>query len=339
MENAPLFRTREDKLSKYMEALSKDFLFDELSADYIREKGISFMKGIAVPFRASDLVALKEKGIDASRIADNMAVIIGSNTAFLYADSYMKYMAAFFSEKLIDVFSTKGAELLMGQKDYRKALSYYRMALMLDHKDKMAMFGYACACREWYLSMEGEDGVEELISILRSEATEYFEWCIIEHPSFAPAYYYLGFAYLNAALYSKAQFIWTRFTELSENKEKPECKEIEERIKELDDPVRIEQGINKLTVGDLSEGLKILEPYTESEYKKWWPLHYYLACTYRELEQPEEAIEGFKKVLSLDPSNYDACKALAEIYGELGDGENGIKYAKKCEIIMANRAE
>ena len=96
MENAPLFRTREDKLSKYMEALSKDFLFDELSADYIREKGISFMKGIAVPFRASDLVALKEKGIDASRIADNMAVIIGSNTAFLYVDSYMKYMAAYY---------------------------------------------------------------------------------------------------------------------------------------------------------------------------------------------------------------------------------------------------
>ncbi len=337
MENAPVFSSREDRLKDHLKALAENFIFDELASGYIEEKKLSFMKGVAVPFKAEDLSALKEGGMDPSMIVDNMAIVIGADINFPYADKYIKYMAAFFNEKLIGVFSTRGAELLMDNTDILRAVAYYRAALMLDQKDCMAMFGYACACREWYLSMEGGEGDAELIEILKAESTEYFEWCIIEHPGFAPAYYYLGFAYLNAALYSKAQFIWTRFTEISPCKDKPEYREISERLLELAEPVKIEEGINKLTTGDLEGGLKILEPYTESEYRNWWPLHYYLACTYRELEHPEEAIEGFKKVLALAPSNYDACKALAEIYGELGDGENGIKYAKKCEIILQNQ--
>lgn len=338
MENAPVFATREDKLCKYLESNSKDFLFDEFSEDYLEEKGLDFLKGIAVPFRASDMVDLNSKGIDPSSIVDNMAMVIGSNTKFPYANQYMKFMAVFFNEHLIDVYCSNGANELVSQ-NFRIACAYYRMALILDEKNLMAMFGYACTCREWYLSLEGEDDVAELITILKAEATEYYEWLIIEHPEFAPAYYYLGFAYLNAALYSKAQFIWNRFIELSEDETKPEVQEIKTRVDELTDPAKIEEGVNKLTTGDIEGGLKILEPYVDSQYGTWWPLHFYLAAAYRELGHIEEAIEGFKKVLSLDASNYDACQALSELFEELNDEQNHTKYAKKCEIILQNREE
>ena len=335
MENAPEFRTREDKLNKYLDSLVKDFLFDELSEEYIVKHDIAFMRGVAVPFRTQDLVSIQDKGADPSVIVDNMAMIIGSNIKFPYANQYMKFMARFFNEKLVDVYASNGASSLI-ENEFRIACAYYRTALMLDSKHLMAMFGYACSCREWYLSLEGEDNVEELIETLKTESTEYFEWCIIEHPEFAPAYYYLGFAYLNAALYGKAQFIWTRFVELSEDKTKQEVKEIQERIAELDDPVKIEDGINKLTTGDIESGLKILEPYAEGQYANWWPLHFYLASAYRELDHIPEAIEGFKKVLKLNASNYEACQALAEIYQELEDNENYTKYSKKSEIILKN---
>ncbi len=345
MERAPLYKDREDNLSKYLEGLTKDFLFDELSPEYLESNQLSFMKGIAVPFKTKDMVALAQEGINPARLADNMAVVIGANTQFPYANQYIQFMARFFNEKLISVFTSKGAEALMGgaidgksdyfadAPDYGLATAYYRMALMLDTTDVMALFGYACACREWYLSLEDRDGFDQLIETLKSEATEYYEWCIIEHPEFSPSYYYLGYAYLNAALYTKAQFIWNRYLELAPDKTKAEYLEIQERVRELDDPVKIEEGINKLTVGDLESGLKILEPYVNSEYNNWWPLHYYLACTYRELEHPQEAIEGFKKVLALNPSNYDACLALSEIYDDLGDAVNKEKYSKKCEIL------
>lgn len=338
MENAPIFAEREDKLGKYLESLTKDFLFDELSQDYIEDRGLGFLQGIAVPFTATDLVDLKTKGIDTSSLVDNMAMVLGANTKFPYLKQYMQFMAACFNEKLIDVFVSNGANALV-DKDIKTAMAYYRMALLMDGKNMMAMFGYACCCREWYLSLEGEDDVEELIELLKSESTAYYEWLVIEHPQFAPTYYYLGFAYLNAALYSKAQFIWSRFVELSEDKEKAEVKEIESRLLELVDPVKIEEGINKLTTGDLESGLKILEPYVDRQYKDWWPLHFYLACTYRELEHPEEAIEGFKRVLALNPSNYDACIALGEIYDEIGDAENSKKYKNKAEIVKNNQLE
>ena len=337
MEKAPDFISREDKLTKYLENLSKDFLFDELSATYIESNELDFMKGVAVPFKPADMVALNESGIDPARIVDNMAIVLGSNIKFPYASQYIKFMAKYFNEKLIGVFTSKAAEFMMTGKNYRTALAYYRMALMLDSSDTLSLFGYACGCREWYLSLEGEDDVDELIETLKSESTEYFEWSIIEHPEFAPAYYYLGFAYLNADLYNKAQFIWMRFVELSPDKEKKEVREIQERIAELDDPCKIESAINDLTTGNLEAGLTVLESYVGSRYDNWWPLHFYLASTYRELEKPAEAIEGFKKVLKLNPSNYDACKALAEIYSELNDAENGMKYAKKCELILQNQ--
>ncbi|MBR5926731.1 MAG: tetratricopeptide repeat protein [Firmicutes bacterium] len=338
MSKAPDFRMREDKLSPELESLIKDYLFDEFSPEYIESSGLEFLKGVAVPFKASDMVASKEGGINPSHIVDNMAMVIGANTHFPYVKEYLQYMAVFFNEKLIHVFTSRGAAELM-QQHFRTATAYYRAALMLDSTDKMGMFGYACALREWYLSLEGEDGVDELIETLKSESTEYFEWAIIEHPEFDASYYYLGFAYLNAALYSKAQFIWTRFTELADNPDGPEVKEIKERLEQLKDPVRIETGINKLTTGDLEGGLKILEPYTESEFKNWWPLHFYLANTYLELEHVDEAIEGFKKVLALNPSNYDACKALADIYEQRKDSENAAKYSKKAEIILKNQEE
>ena len=336
MENSPEFRTREDQLCEYLESNSKDFLFDEFSPEYLEDMGLDFLKGVAVPFRATDMVELQEKGIDPSSIVDNMAMVIGSNTKFPYANQYMKYMAKFFNEHLIDVFCSNGANDLVN-KNFRIACAYYRMALMLDSKNLMAMFGYACTCREWYLDLEGEDGVDELITLLKSEATAYYEWAIIEHPQFAPSYYYLGFAYLNAALYSKAQFIWQRFIELSPDETKPEVQEIKDRVQELVDPAKIEEGVNKLTTGDIEGGLKILEPYVDSQYGNWWPLHFYLASAYRELDHPQEAIEGFKKVMSLDASNYDACVALAELYEEAGDEQNHTKYAKKAEIILQNR--
>ena len=87
------------------------------------------------------------------------------------------------------------------------------------------------------------------------------------------------------------------------------------------------------------EALTILEPYTESRFANWWPLHFYLATGYEALGHYPEAIEGYLKVLSLNPSNYDAMISLAELYSKTGDEEKARKYSEKAKLVLKNQEQ
>ena len=373
---SPEFRKREDKLSGWLDGEVKTFLFDSFSDDYCTRTGMEFLRGVDIPIKPGDLAAFRgEGGLPVTDLADNMALVIGANTQFRYRDAYISYLALYFNEKLVDVLVQKGAEELKAQR-YRKSCIYFRAALLLDDQSRDAMFGYACCCREWYLSMEGEDQ-QELISILKKESSEYFEHLTRVYPDHAAAYYFLGYVYVNAGQYKKAELAWKKFLKLSEAAEgstgmatgaegaasgtestaageenaaadadpgpaealpeKPEIAEIRERLASLEDPVKIEEGVNLLTAGHLEDGLRILERYVGTDYDSWWPLHYYLGSAYRELGFFEEAIEGFKRVLALHPSHEESCECLAELYMAEGDADNAEKYRRKAEIIRKNR--
>ncbi len=329
---------REDRLKPWLAGEIKDFLFDEFSSDYVSRTGLEFLRGVSMPLRPSDLTAFhSEGGLDVTRLADNMAQLLGADTHFRFNKAYLRYLAMYFSEDLIKVFLQNGGSRLQ-EEHYRKACIYYRAALMLDGSDKAAMFGYACCCREWYLSLEGEDE-PELISILKEEATAYFEWCVMLFPDFAPALYYLGYAYLNAGQYAKADIIWKRFLVAAPQTDDDVREEIQERVAGLIDPVKIERGVNLLTVGQIEDGLRVLEPYTATDYNNWWPLHWYLASAYRELGYRDEAIEGYRKVLELSPSHIESADALAALYAEKGEAEMADKYLKKAELLRSNLNE
>ncbi|MBR0517464.1 MAG: hypothetical protein IJK10_05030 [Firmicutes bacterium] len=337
---APDFRKREDKLSGWLDGEVRTFLFDSFSDDYCTRTGMEFLRGVDIPIKPGDLAAFHgEGGLPVTDLADNMALVIGANTQFKYRDAYISYLALYFNEKLVDVLAQEGAEELKAQH-YRKSCIYFRAALLLDSQNRQAMFGYACCCREWYLSMEGEDQ-QELIALLKKESTEYFEHVTRVYPEDAAAYYFLGYAYVNAGQYRKSQLAWKKFLQLSEKQEgaedREEIKEVRERLASLEDPVKIEEGVNLLTAGHLEDGLRILERYVGTGYDSWWPLHYYLASAYRELGFFEESIEGFKKVLALQPSHEESCECLAELYMAEGDAESAEKYRRKAEIIRKNR--
>jgi tetratricopeptide (TPR) repeat protein len=314
---------------------------------------MDFLRGVDIPIKPQDLAAFHgEGGLPVTDLADNMALVIGANTHFKYRDAYIAYLALYFNEKLVDVLAQKGASELKEQH-YRKACIYFRAALLLDGSHREAMFGYACCCREWYLSLEGSDE-QDLIAILKAESTEYFEHVTRAYPEDAAPYYFLGYAYANAGQYRKAQLAWRKFLDLGARKkaasageqndisgkpaaeEPEEFKEIRERLASLEDPVKIEEGVNLLTAGRLEEGLRILEGYVGGPYDQWWPLHYYLASAYRELGFFEEAIEGFKRVLALSPSHAESCEWLAKLYAAEGDAENAEKYEKKAELLRKN---
>jgi tetratricopeptide (TPR) repeat protein len=166
----------------------------------------------------------------------------------------------------------------------------------------------------------------------------------------------------------KAKLVWDKYMELSaaplsdENAEKmrKEAREdIELRLSQLAEPVKIEEGYNLILSGKFDEGIKVLKPYTEGKYSGWWPLWFYLGSAYRELAKAsraefeasgegdasndevtrsayEEAAKFFTQVLRLDPSNKDSMKELTDIYSFLGNDQMVEKYKKKIDIVTEN---
>ena len=144
------------------------------------------------------------------------------------------------------------------------------------------------------------------------------------------------------------------------DKARKEAREdIEMRLAQLAEPVKIEEGYNMILTGKFEEGIKALKPYTEGKFAGWWPLWFYLGTAYRELAKVsraefeaagegeaaedevtrgayEEAAKNFKEVLKLDPSNKDAMNELVEIYKFLGNDQMVEKYTKKIAIITEN---
>ena len=324
-------------LSKYLTSEIKDFLFTEISDEFLGESDLSFLSGVPIPIRRENLKDFGSGGLSAVTIADNMSLVIGADGSFKYKEYYLRYLKKVFDEKLTGVLCSR-AEDLLSKNTPRKAICYLRAALLLDPQGLKSMYCYANGCRIWYQSLEGSDDTE-LIAALKAEANTYFSQTTNIHPDFAPAWYFLGYAYLNAGVYRKAEIAFRHYIQHSEGQPEEDKKEVGDRLEELKDPVRIEEGKNLLIAGKVYDALAILEPYAVGKYEKWWPIHYYLAAAYDSIGHAEEAKEGYLKVLELNPSNYDAMTALSDLYEKSGDLEKAKKYADKAKIVLENLKE
>jgi tetratricopeptide (TPR) repeat protein len=189
------------------------------------------------------------------------------------------------------------------------------------------MYSYAKVCRSLYEASSNK----EYVGRFKAESMEYFELITEIHPRFAQAYYYLGYAYLNMGLYAKAQAAWKGFLRWSQNPK--DTREIKGRIKQIADPVRIEEGYTDIMARRYSDGIDILEPYLSTQFKDWWPLHYYLGIAYDRLGRRGEAVARFKQTLALNGSHLETMEELTRIYREEGDKENAVKYENKIRLI------
>ena len=182
----PIFKSRKDKLRPYFENQLKNFVFTELSPEFLNSAGLGFLEGVPVPVHTEDIKAFADSGLNATKLADNIAVVLGSDTQFKYADKYLQLLNRMFDDKLVQVFASKAQEA-MKTGNYRKGMAYLRAGMMFRQDSLEAMYSYALGCRFWYLQLEGSEEVEELIKILKAEAHEYFEHCTDAYPEFAEA--------------------------------------------------------------------------------------------------------------------------------------------------------
>ena len=315
---------RADRVGRYFDL--KDFMFCELSAGCLEKAGVfDILNGVPVPLGKE---ALAESGeVTLAGLAENIVRVIGSDPDFKYAQNYADFLIGLYGDKIKDGLAEKG-ERAAADGDFDTACIFFRAVLRLSPGHMSAMYGYARVCREMYLASEDP----EYTGRFKAESMKYFELLSEVHPEFPGAYYYLGYAYLNAGLYLKAELTWRKFVKLGGGL--LETEEIRERLEQIAEPVEIERGYNMALTGRFAQSLEILEPFLDTQYKTWWPLSYYLGICYKGLGMSDEALKSFKNVLALNASHLETMKELADIYAEAKNPESEKKYRRKIEILL-----
>ena len=336
----------EDRISKYLSPRIQNMMFAELSPEYLSRTGaLEILSGVAVPVGIEGSDAKGE--IALKSIVLNMGRVIGGDPYFVYAEKYAEFIKHATGDNAAPLLVSEGAHSAdMG--DFEDACMLLRGALRIEPKSREAMYLYARVCKEIYEN-EAADGIgdEEKTGLFKAESSETFELLTMIHPDFAMGYYFLGYAYLNMGLYLKAKLTWQDFLKHSAGSELETYEmddqllaslrdEISERVEELEEPVEIELGCNKIMGGDFAGGRDTLARFKEGRYSEWWPLWFYLGIAESALANPDAAIEAFKRVLRLSPSNTDAMEELANLYEATGDAENAAKYRNKIGIVGRN---
>ena len=324
---------REDRIGEFLVPHAKDYVFDELSKDYLKKNDLlDILTGIPVPINVKNMTKLHSV-----EIGINMSFIMGIKPNFEHNPRYVKYIQRMLDPLFMEHYQRPFVEYIISEgiqaaekKDFDCACIYFRAALVIDPAQTDALYCYARACKDSYELGQEEDYVARY----KAESIEAFEYLTLEKSDFADAYYYLGYGYLNLGLYIKAKLTWDEFMKLSDDEELKQ--EIQERLDTLADPIEIEKGYNMIATGKFQEGYDKLLEYKTGAFENWWPLWYYLGMAAKELAKPEEAEEYFLKVLKLSPSNIETMKELVAIYQAAGNDEKASKYQDKIAIVEGN---
>jgi len=330
---------RPDRVRPYLLCVAEAFDFYALSDSYLARGGLSdLLRGVAVPLRAEGSasadggVSAADGGVSAETLAGNMARVLGADPRFRWRQAYAAVILRVYGDEALRRL-TEDARACAAQGRHEEACALCRAALALRYDDLPAMEGYALSLTALYKQADGKD--ESYVGNLKAEALEYLELMTDFYPGFSPGWYHLGYLYLNLGLYKKAQLAWERFIETTggEPAHAEEVREIAQRLRQIEDPVRIEQGVNEALAGRYEACVEILEPYRKGRYGGWWPLWRWLGAAYAHTGRREEAVAAFKEALRVRPSATEVMEELAEVFEALGDSANAQKYREKIELI------
>lgn len=315
-----------NRLDKHLIKYLDDYVFLELMPEYVKRERLDFMRGVPMPVKKDMVGALaKNKGIEFKYFTMGMVNVIGMNPSFKYVSQYVNFLN-YVNKDIVPSMVMVGMEQAK-MSELEPACITLRAALVMDPDNVDALYNYMLVCRNLYL--ESDD--KQFVTDFKTEVFESLLKLKELAPDFAMTYYYLGFAYLNAGKYREAQGEWDRFLHISGPCS--ERLEIRDRLRDIEDPVKIEKGYNDVINGKWHEGLAVLEQYKDTDKMEWWPLPYYLGVGYSRTERYNEAVDMLKQALKGNPSSAEIMAELVIAHNALGDEVNAEKYKKKIDIL------
>ncbi len=316
-----------DRLDKYLVHHMEDIVFLEFMPEYVKREHLDFMRNVPIPVKKDVVGSLAgSNGIEFKHFIMGMINVIGIQPSFEYASKYISFLKYIYKD-IVETAIRVGIGLAQSG-ELENACIQLRAALAMDPDNPDALYNYMLVCRNLY----AESDENSYIADFKMEVFESLLALKEIKPDFAMTYYYLGFVYINAGKYEEAYEEWSKFMLLSEPGR--ERLEIQDRLKELTDPLRIESGYKDIIRGNWDEGLAVLEEYVNTPLmEEWWPLPYYLGVGYSRKCHHKKALEMLKKALKGNPSSTEIMAELVIVYNALGDEVNAKKYKTKIEIL------
>ncbi|MFA5528143.1 MAG: tetratricopeptide repeat protein [Peptostreptococcales bacterium] len=316
-------------IEKYLKVYMEDFMFIEIGQQVTEsKKDISFLKDVPIPISVERVAhQIQKEGFERvpfDAMVKGMIYTLGVDKEFKYNEAYKKFLYLAHPE-IVNYILYQGVQLAEEEK-YVDAIIHFRAVLVLEENNLNAMVNYGKCCSDIH---DTSKDLEEK-KTFKQEALNTFESILDSHPDYPVAYYYLGYLSVNQKTYQKAKIYWKKFLELSDDEDKKE--EIMVKLAQIEDYVIYERGYTHILNSEFAKGLELLLQL-EERHKEWWNLLFFIGLAYRNLKRMEEAIEYFKRVLILKPSQRDTINELGLCYTSIFDLKAAEKYFKKALIL------
>ncbi|SHJ61838.1 tetratricopeptide repeat protein [Tepidibacter formicigenes] len=293
-------------------------------------KGYKIPKGgIDVPILNEELVkGIKERSAENNltlvSIANGMIYIIGIDSKFKYNEEYKKFLYEF-DEKIEDYIGYMGVKKA-NEKELTEALIYFKSLITLNPNNVNGLYNYALVCQD-IAKIHEKNKEEKKMNDFLLEALDKLETIIDIYPEFTLAYYQLGYHYYNQKQYIKAKLTWEEAIELGLDEDRE--MELKNELKKMEHKVDYEEGYNLVLRGQAEEGLEKLLPLMD-EYSDWWNLLFFIGLAYRQLNNVDEAIKYFEKILILNPRQVDTIVEIGLCYAMVGNLKDSVEQFKRA---------
>lgn len=300
-------------------------VFIELKKEALLDEKYEYIKEIPIPILVKELVTsdnqLESNDISLASMARGMIYVIGIDSEFNHKDTYKRFLYDF-DDKIEDYIGYNGVKAAEN-KELIDAIIAFKALITINEENINGLYNYGKGCQDIVADMEDT----EKIKAFERESLEAFEVLVEKFPDFAPAYYYLGFHYANQKLFKKASIVWGKCLELEIDDEKKS--ELILQIERIKDQVQYEEGYTYILNNQPKQGLDKLLPLTE-KYSDWWNLLFFIGLAFRQQQNYQEAIEFFKKIIVIKPTQVDTYNELGLCYSSLNNYTEAEKMFKKA---------
>lgn len=311
-------------VTEYFVSKRDEISFIELKPESnININGFKLDPKIPLPLVVNDLInEIKEnraqEEIKLSAIIKGIIYIIGIDPDFKHNEEYKKilYEAIENAENHIRYEGFKS----INENSIDEGLVYFKALYALNESNSDTIFDYAVALEKkaenFYSSDKRKSG-----KVFLKKSTELLEELLSSDKAYSPAYYKLGYHYLNEKQFIKAKYTWEKFIETT--KDNDISREIKEKLEDIKDNVKYEEGYNEIFRGNPNEGLLKLSEL-EEKYETWWNLIFLIGLCYRQLGSFNEAKKRFERVLEIKSDQSETLNELGLCLVNLGDFDEAI---------------